>query len=318
MLKLSVVLVVGEQRERSARGLRSILEQNIIDQIEVLVMDCSVPGTPPLLGSEHPSVRVVRLVQDELYAHTLAEGVRQARAPVVAFMEEHCTALPGWAEALVSAHQGPWAGVGGEIHSANPGLGSSEAVAFTMSEPWNIPGERREVKLLDVPNSAFKREILLEYGDTLDTLLRSDPVLVWKLSQDGHRFLVDPAAKFAHIYVTSLRFFGRVQYVWHRCFGHTRAEVFNWPVGKRALRILVTPLVPWWRVAKRAVQIVWHRPRLLWSFIRNAPLVLIGDYYAAFGQAVGLMFGMGDAEARFSDYERNAYRAIGDSRLATG
>ena len=49
-----------------------------------------------------------------------AAGVLHARAPLVVFCEDHCYPVDGWAEALVAAHQAPWAAVGPAILNANP------------------------------------------------------------------------------------------------------------------------------------------------------------------------------------------------------
>ena len=44
-----------------------------------------------------------------------------ATAPVVALSDDHCFPEPGWGEALVDAHRGPWAAVGPVVANANPG-----------------------------------------------------------------------------------------------------------------------------------------------------------------------------------------------------
>src|SRR6185295_6477622 len=49
-----------------------------------------------------------------------AAGVRAARAPIVAFVEDHSFPQPGWAEALIAAHQQDWAVVGPAVGNANP------------------------------------------------------------------------------------------------------------------------------------------------------------------------------------------------------
>ncbi len=305
---LSVALVVGNQRERSARALQSVLEQDIIDQMEVLVMDCSVSGTPPLAGSDHPSVQIVRLAPDVPTGRTRAEGVRQARAPIVAFLEEHCIALAGWAEALVSAFDGPWAAVCGEFHNGNARVGISDAAALANHASFMAPADRRESELLAGHNSTYKREVLLEYGERLETLIRSETVLHWKLGEDGHRLFVEPDVKIVHYSETTLSSHLAGLYAWNRCFGHTRAEVFSWPVWKRALYVFSIPLSPWARLARLFVLIVKRYPGQLGSFFRSFPTMLIGQTYFAIGRAVGVLFGIGNAEPRIMDLELNERR----------
>ena len=50
------------------------------------------------------------------------------------------------------------------------------------------------------------------------------------------------------------------------------------------------------------------RPDLVAEALRGAPQILFAQLASAAGQAVGLLFGPGDGEARFSDYELNEHR----------
>ncbi len=118
--ELSIVLVVGALRARAEDCLRSVLGERASHRVEVLVIDLVRGAAPPLAGEKHPSVRIVPLASDTPYATARAEGVRRAGAPVVAFLEEHCRVKPGWIEAVLAAHAGPWAGVGGEVHTGTP------------------------------------------------------------------------------------------------------------------------------------------------------------------------------------------------------
>lgn len=305
---MSVVIIAGSQRERASRCLQSILGQSIVDRMEVLVMDCASPPTPPLAGSEHPNVRVFHLSPQMLYSQARAQAASLARAEIVAFIEEHCLALLGWAEALIRAHEGPWAGVGCEIHNANQGVGLSDAVELMNYAAWMPPATRGESDLLAGHNSSYKREILLKYGDRLENLLRSEPVFQWVLCRDGYRLFVEPDAKIAHTNETTLGSMGTGYYLWNRCFAPTRAEAFNWSAAKRVAWVALTPLIPFVRVFKLFVFMVRRRPRQLALFVRNTPPILAAHFSAAAGQAVGLLFGMGDAELLFAKFERDADR----------
>ena len=138
--------MVDGQRERGARCLQSILSQSIIDEMEVLVFDFAPPEVPPLRGSEHPSVRVVRVDRALTFGGARAFSVRMARAPIVAFLEEHVVVSPGWAEALLKAHRAGWTGVGPEMHNLVPGRVISDAMFLAGYAQWTpplAPGEER-------------------------------------------------------------------------------------------------------------------------------------------------------------------------------
>jgi hypothetical protein len=332
--ELTVVLVVGERRERAAAALASVLAQDGA-AIEVVVCDCA-PHAPPLpsgvagtsglsavsvgfadpgagggaeaAGAGHPAVRRVALPPGTTYAAAKALGVRLAAAPVVAFLEEHCRVYAGWAAALVAAHRGPWAGVGAEVHNANPGVARSRTVALMNYHPWLAPAPRREHDMLPGHNSSFKRGVLLAYGDRLEALLRAEIALHTRLVRDGHRLLLEPAARFEHLNDSRLASVLHSCFLFHRCYGPSRAEALGWSARRRAAYVAATPLVPLYFLARLLLVLARRRPRLLPAALGGAPFMLLVQAASAAGQAAGLLRGLGDAELRFTRYELNAYR----------
>ena len=329
---LSIVLVVGRRRNRAARALASLLAQLPDASLEVLLLDCAPPGAaPPLPGSDHPAVRQVPLPPATLFGAAKAAGVRLAVAPVVAFLEEHCEVAPGWAAALLAAHRGPWAGVGAEVHETidaerlrpaasgrGPGLrqppavgrptSASRIVALMNYHPWLPPARRAEHDMLPGNNASFKRDLLLAYGDRLEGLLRAEIVLHTRLRRDGHRLLLEPDAKFAHLDDTRFASVCRSFYLFHRCYGPSRAREFGWTAARRLLYIAATPAIPLYFLVRLLLVLARRRPRLLGAALAASPWMLGTQLAGATGQAAGLLFGIGDAEARFTDYELNQAR----------
>lgn len=310
---MSVLLAVGERRDRAVHALASVLAQSAVDRLEVLLLDCAPGDPPPLPGSDHPAVRTVRLPPDVLFSAAKAHGVRIASAPVVAFLEEHCRALPGWAEALIEAHRGPWAGVGAEIRMGNPEVPVSHLVSVLNYHLWLPPARRAEHDMLPGHNASFKRDLLLAYGDELEDLLRAEIVLHGRLRRDGHRLLLEPAARVAHLNESTLGSIVRGRFLWNRCYGPSRARTFGWSAGRRLLYVVATPLIPFYALAKIVRTLSRTRPEALSTVLRWLPLFLAAHLATAAGQAMGLLFGRGDAEARFTLFELNEPRALGDA-----
>lgn len=306
--ELTVILVVGQRRERAARALASVLAQEAVERLEVLVLDCAPGNPPPLPGSGHPGVRWVVLPESTRFAAAKALGVRMARAPVVAFLEEHCRVAAGWAEALIAAHRGGWAGVGPEMHNANPGSPGSRVVALMNYHPWLPPAQRGEHDMLPGHNASFKRELLLGYGAELDRLLGAEIVLHTRLRQDGHRLLLEPAARLFHLNDGRIGSALRGFYLFHRCYGPLRAEVFAWTLARRLLYVAATPLIPLYFVVRLLLVLARRRPRLLGAAVAASPWMLAAQTASALGQAAGLLIGLGDAEAGFTLYELNQDR----------
>lgn len=304
---MSVVLIVGRLRERAIDCLQSILAQDCVDDLEVLLIDLDSSASPPLPGSDHSSVRVIVMLPDTVFSVGRAFGVRTAQAPIVVFVEEHCRVHAGWASALIRAHEGPWSAVGAEIHNGNPHVRLSRTIALMNYNQWLPPAMRGEYDLLPGHNSSFKREVLLSYGEELEELLRTENVLFARMHRDGHRMLLEPDAKFEHINETRLASISSGYYLWHRCYGPMRARIFKWSLARRILYVVATPVIPLYYLA-RLTLVLRKRPGLLLQAWLAAPQILVAQYASAFGQAAGLLFGMGDAERRFTSYELNEPR----------
>ncbi len=277
--------------------------------MEILVVDCAA-GVPPL-AADDGRVRTVRLPPETPFSLAKAEGVRQARGKVVAFLEEHCRAAPGWAAALAAACRGPWTAAGAEVHNGNPGVWVSRVVAVMNYHPWLAPAARAEHPMLPGHNSAFRRAALLSYGGELPRMLRAEIALHSRLAKDGHRLGLAPEARFAHVNESDLPSLVAGYFLFHRCYGPARAEALGWSAARRSLYALAAPLVPLYFVARLLAVLARRRPRLLPTALAGLPWILVAQAASAAGQTAGLLFGTGGAEARFTAFELTADRDPG-------
>jgi hypothetical protein len=308
---LSVILVIGGQREREERALKSLLAQSAIDRMEILLYDLGPVDCPPIPGSDHARVRLTRQTPQDLLGTARAHGIRRARAPVVCFMEEHCEMQPGAADAFLRAHEGPWAAVGGAFISGNPRSAQSD-LTFRMN--YGIyalpPRQRGTVSFVPGQNSTFKRDVLLRYDKDLETLLTADLVLQWQMRREGSKFFYEPAATIAHRNENTLRSLAVGQFYWNWCFAHVRANAFHWSLPRRALWILLSPLMPWWRIVK----LFRFLPRFGFSrslrFFGDIPFILGMNYCAAAGQVAGLLNPLDRGAREFSHFEMNEPRLL--------
>ena len=117
----------------------------------------------------------------------------------MAIAETHAFPEPGWAEALIEAHHGPWAAVGPAIVNANPDSLISWANLFLDYGPWVELADGGPADDVPVHNSCFKRRVLLDYGRGLDEVLSTEHFLVQDLKARGHRLYMEPAARTAHL-----------------------------------------------------------------------------------------------------------------------
>lgn len=308
---LSVGLIVGEIRERAVRCLRSLLSQRVADRMEILVYDIGRDAHPPLPDSNHPQVRVVR-APELTFTQARVRIVHDARAPVVGFLEEHAWAYDGWAEAIIEAHgEQKRGGVGAEVHIGNPTVRQSVLIGIMNHNEWLAPTPAGVRGHLPGHNSAYKRDVLLRYGDRLPDLLRAELALCRRLIADGYQLYLEPRARFAHINETEIFGISRGYFLWNRCYGDARAREFHWSPLRKAFYAACTPLMPVYYLAHFLPRLRRTRPDLYRTALAGLPKVFLAQLASGIGHTAGVLFGRGNAERDFSHYELNMERELG-------
>ena len=308
-VQMSVVIVAGTQRANLPNLLYCLLHQDVRDQLEIVVVDCGAPEAEPLPYAEDPALCVLRMSPSDDFEEALVAGIRASRAPIVALLEEHCLVYPGWARALLQAHQsGEWGAVAGEQRAGNAEIGFSAAEAVVRGGDLYAPMSPGECAMFDGHNSAFRRDALLGYGDDLARYIQAEPILIWKMAQDGYRFYREPEARYLHLNETTLSTNHRSYFHWNRNFGHMRATVFGWPWWKRLAFAAAIPLQPWKRWLSALFQM---RHKDLHANVPNQLVALLLFHFAAAGMALGMLFGPGSSPERFAYFERELIRPYG-------
>ena len=117
---LTVVLVADEYRDRAQRMLRSVMEQDIADQIVIFVYDRANGAAKDFPELNHPRV-VYEAVDRKLTLGQLQKrAVLTATSDILAFIEEHVAVPPGWAREILQRHAEGYAGVTGNFVAGNP------------------------------------------------------------------------------------------------------------------------------------------------------------------------------------------------------
>jgi GT2 family glycosyltransferase len=98
---VSVIIVTWNGRQHLDACLDAVAAQRSVRFETVLVDNASTDGTVHHVRSRHPSVRVVALGSNRGFAGGNNAGVAEARAPVVAFLNNDTIAEPDWLQALV-------------------------------------------------------------------------------------------------------------------------------------------------------------------------------------------------------------------------
>ncbi len=244
---MSVVLPT-DALETIRETVGCLCRQSVADRLELVIVTTSAA---PLVVTDEMrdrlgAIQVVIVTEDslnELY-RARAAGVRAARAPIVVFGETHSFPEPGWAKALIDAHRGSLAAVGPAMICANPQSAMSWSNFFIDFGEWIERWQAGPTERLPGHNTAYRRDLLLAYGASLDDALASEWHLQADLRAGGHQLLYEPAARTRHLNVVGLasiraRFdHARVWAVW-RCRSWSRPHRFVYAAG--------APLIPFRR-----------------------------------------------------------------------
>lgn len=295
-LWMSVVVVTPDDFASIATPVRHLAEQTARDRLELVIVASSVDRIRPTFDPATAGFRGVRIVEHGSIASrgsAAASGVRAAAGPIVGFVENHSFPSPRWAEALLEAHQGPWAAVGPAVGNANPATRTSRVNFLLTYSLWSGDVRAGEVELLPFHNSAYKRAWLDCYGDRLGAMLDAEYWLQSDVRARGGRLYLTPEARTAHTNETRLRTSLRLLYGQGRAFGSRRSD--GWSRLRRAAYVAGAPAIP-----------LVNLPRILRQATRSAtagelaaglPSILLHTAVQGAGEAAGYLTGRaGDEE----------------------
>jgi hypothetical protein len=299
---MSVVVITPDRHDTIAAVLRHLHAQSVKHQLELVVVAPTVDvislDAPELQGFWGVSVLPVGAVRSTAAARSA--GVRAAHAPVVAFVEDHSLPQPGWAAALIAAHRQQWAAVGPAVGNANPETILSWANLLIEYAPWLDPATAAVVEHLPGHNSSYKRAVLLEYADGLDTMLEAESILHWDLCRNGHQLFLEPAARTLHTNFSRGVDSIRLRFHGGRLFAAARAH--HWPWARRLAYTAAAPLIPFVRLRRILAQT--RRQRSAATVPRRTFPALLGLLLCdACGELAGYLLGAGTAAERTGEFE---------------
>lgn len=286
--------------------------QTARDQLEIILVAPSAEAVGGVMThrEEFAGIRILENPAPDLLV-ARAVGIRAATAPFVFVGETHSYPHPGFVETLIAGFSGPWSTVAPAFGNANPNGVLSWAAFLSDYGRWLEGMPAREISVFPIHNGGFKRSVLLALGDRLAPALAHGDELCIALRAAGHKAYFEPAAKLDHVNVASLRHWVRERFALGVLIANHRSS--RWPLGRRALYILGSPLLPLvlsWRVSPG----VWRTLRA-----KKAPLSLV--FWIGFGltvQSAGELAGYLGVSTRSSErlmyeYEAHKLRYAGPS-----
>ncbi|MGB9253913.1 MAG: glycosyltransferase family A protein [Candidatus Korobacteraceae bacterium] len=214
-------------------------------------------------------------------------GIRAARAPLVALIEDVGIPDPHWAAQLVKEHVQPWAAVGGAMENGiNRAL--NWAVYFGDFGRYQNPVPRGPSAFVSDANVCYKRAALERVADAWSESYNEARV---------HRALAGRSEVLAlspDVVVRQQRLNLRLgpvlteRYVWGRSFAATRLA--GAPLSRRLVLAAMTPLLPFVLFVRQAKK-VFQSGRNRGAFLRSAPLTMLLNTAWSRGEFLGYLTG---------------------------
>lgn len=298
---MSIVIYTPDTYATIRRTLEYLQRQSVRHTLEIVIAAPDAKHVQPdSLCRDFCGVQIISVGSEVTLGTARAQAIGCAHAPIVALVEDHSFMNPGWAAALIRAHEQPYAVVGPAITNPNPATAVSWADFLMNYAPWIAPVPAGEAEHLPGHNSSYKRDLLLQYGELLPGYLGAETAMHWDLHGKGHKLYLEPAAETAHVNYSLAAPFIPLQFLAGRLFASIRAR--EWPLSKRIMYAMGSPLIPVVRLRR-----IWHDARrssaARQAWLRVLPMLLLGLVASGLGEGVGYLFGAGDIEARLNFME---------------
>jgi hypothetical protein len=288
------------------RLLDLLAAQTIAAEIEVVLVDTR----PWMADIGCPSTLHLTVLPGSTltFGQARAAAARAARSDIVAFLEDHCYPETGWAEALADAYRGSWVSVGYALANANPETRISRITHLANYGQWESPLPGRTAALPG-NNVSYRREVLLDLGPDLATMLMADHNLHARLRRRGLAFATAPGARVRHENPVTLTDACRGSACLSRVLAAERARFEGWGTGHRLARaVMIVGSAPLVRLAG-LLGATRRRPRRLLRVAVYLPAILAEYLSSALGESLGYLVGSGRGAARVMYWEVDAPRA---------
>jgi hypothetical protein len=274
------------------RTIQYLLKQTAVQQIELILAG---PSRQQMQVDDREllpfhSVQIVEIRHLQSTGQAMASAVRVAKAPYAAPAEEHDYPEPTWAETIIDLFdQGGYGAVGWSMANPNPGW-VSWAHMYGQFGPVIVPVTSREATSLSGHHAAYRRDLLLNYGDLLPELLNNEIMLQKDLYRRGHKLFLTGEAVSRHVNISKLSTYFHLDYIGQRGFAATRVKVLNWSWARRILYAGGAPLVPFLRLY-RSLRDIRRTERTRSLLPHVAILIFMANIFGAVGEAFGYLFG---------------------------
>jgi glycosyltransferase involved in cell wall biosynthesis len=289
MPAVSVIVPAYNAVATVGRCLAALETQTAASEAEVIVADSSSDGTAALVAERFPRVRLLAFPTRRFPGDARNRAIAAARAGLLAFTDADCIADPRWLETILAAHRAEADPViGGAIENGNPESRVGWAAYLLEFSQW-IPSHPRG-HMPEIPTGclSLKRWAFERYGPFLEGTYSSDSAFTWRLTNDGHQPLFEPAMRVAHVNIDRLGDLVRRKLRHGRDFARLRVRAEGFSTVRRAAFAALAaglPALLWSRIARRVSGDRHLRARLAGA----TPALVVGLVAWSLGEALGYL-----------------------------
>ena len=304
---VTVILVVGNYRSRAQRALRSVLAQDIIDQILILFYDRADRPARDFPELNHPNVKYEAVDKKITLGELQKRGILAATSEIVGFVEEHVAVPPNWARESLRLHAEGYAGVTGVFVPGNRQHRVSNLSFSITYGSYILPQTSGETNHIPADNSTLVRSKVLRHKNDLALLLDTDTLLIRRMVADGEKIYASADIPIRHW--NEIRFLDAWigLFYWNQMYISTRIVLEKWSALRRMARLLTSPLVAFVRSGRSYAQARRNGADMKQFFV-DLPAIFILHTASGAGAATGLLLGYGDSRLQFTECETNMAR----------
>ncbi len=221
---ISIIVPTYNRQDKLAECLKSLIHQDYPqDAFEVIIIDDAASDeTRSLIDRFRPRHPNLRYFSQPGFGPAKGRnlGVTNSCSAIVGFIDDDCTAHPGWVRAMVETHRSnpDIAAVGGLTLASNqktPVMVSQFLSTFSIET--SIKGNK-EVIFFPTCNVSLKRWVFDKYkfDERFPLPGGEDLEFFWRLFKGGHRFIWDKKIKVIHYRDENMRSFMKQAYIYGR------------------------------------------------------------------------------------------------------
>ena len=299
---LSVILA-ADTYDRARPLIESVARQTIASRIElVLVTSCPEEVQSGTAGNHSfHSIKVVPIDTVVPLSRSRAAGVRASSAPYVYIAETHAYPDPDACERIVELLSEGWSLVVPGLRNANPRNGISWGGFLSDYGAWSRVLPEGEIERAPAHNTAFRREVLMDFGDNLQQAFGFGDGLHEGMKARGQRAWFEPVISVEHVNIYRARHWFRERYLAGVLIGGSRS--IKWPWRRRLLYVAASPLIPFVVLSRvrSGVREVARREKLPLS---TYPFIVGGVILKVMGEVRGYIFGASrESEEKMTAFE---------------